>query len=218
MATSNVPEIKEIPPEISNLLGLRDAARLTAEIEQEEDLFEDLPAWVWPEYQSGALTPIERLMVAVYERAIKDLTNGITSKSRDRWAHAYDAIVWFLDDERRCWDAEVADGFYPFRYVCEVMDWDPSMVLSKSRREYYRVLDAFLRRRMRWAASRARKARNGGRKAAYAVLCWVLSEDDGPTSFLNACERLELDPRRARQEFRKLMLGRKGTGYLGKTD
>lgn len=112
-----------------------------------EEFPEEVPAWWWPEYQSGTLTSVERLMVALYERALKDLTQCVASKGRDKWSRAYDALYWFLDDDER------VDEGYPFRYVCEMLDWDPALVRARSRR-------LFLHLRME-TRFKKRKKKNG---------------------------------------------------------
>lgn len=137
------------------------------------------------------LDSIERLAVAIYERAIKDWIQGFISSKEDRWMWSFSAAQWLLDDDM---DIE----YFSFRWVCEIMNWDREHVRQRSIMLFEMALAEKMRRRMVAAMNMFKKRVVPKWEKLGHLIEWALSDYPGDQSFTNACRLLRLDALKAR--------------------
>ena len=146
-------------------------------------------------------------MVAMYERAIKDIMQCISSQYSGSWEFGYDALCWFLSDEK------TNDNYYPFVFVCEVLGWDTSEIRRNSAKLLDFALVLKMRNKLLSIINCAKKIKSGKWEKAYGSLCWALDNSNEDGSFNAACRCFNLDPDKARKEIAKILKG-KSSSYF----
>ncbi len=78
------------------------------------------------------MIPETGLMVAVVERALKDLAGDIEYDVINKRRVAGEARAWFFSHDQ---------GPFSFEWMCEQLDWDPDLIRSVIEKEEIRLED-----------------------------------------------------------------------------
>lgn len=176
-----------------------------------EDIFESedssIPVWWLKKDEDEHLTPAECLMVAVYERALKDWMQCITSNNLDKWEMGYDAVQWFLSDDD-------SKDYCSFGYVCEILSWNPVKIRKRTAEVFDMSVTLMYRSRLLAAVNCYRNIKNKRWKKAYKVLAWIMSDSEDEGSFIAACKHFNIPAEETRDRLSKSFKTLKTNGYF----
>lgn len=155
----------------------------------------------------GGLSPVERLLVAIYERALKDWIQ-LYDDEPEKQEQAYDALCWLMSDEK------VAEDYFTFIYVCDALGWSPEVIRKKTVELFYKAIAERKRQLLVDALTCFENYKTISIRKRYRYLSWVLDETDSEFSFISSCRCFGLDHNAIRRQLFELLEGHRKTTDL----